>query len=288
MKFIYLSVLLILLGSSCSKNKNIVEPEVDPEPKPEITEAFPLHLDMRAERVSIFKGVKFSLQDSLSPLENGANVMKYDFLDSLIWTIDGASKPLQLIQRRENSENYKGSWTHYFYEPGNFKAYLKGYLKGDLVVNDSTNIAVSLNNENDFLFVSWKDIKGDMKSGNIGYPVNGLEDYSYSVFHGVYDGVKSATLNLQFDDIYKLSLEERFARKKKIFSDYITKLYGSAKQFASDVEANTFYTENFKKPLDEASVIQIWQTEKANIALIGESKDLGDRGDCFIYAEPRN
>lgn len=87
----------------------------------QLPDSYPVFLDIDGSKTSIFKQVIFTLRDSLYHGENEdiALFLNYDFLYSLVWTINGTKKSKHLIKRTSAGSNtFTSSWSHNFIKLG--------------------------------------------------------------------------------------------------------------------------------------------------------------------------
>ncbi len=260
------------------------------EPEVETPKSLPYGLSVDLQEVDILQMVMFKLSDSVSNDEgNFFSFLKYKAMDSLIWNVEGATNKKQLIKRDENSFGVSTEWGHNFYTPGKHMTYLKGYIDGVQVVSDSVLVDV-LPSKKDFLNLNWSDVPLP-GNASTGYANNDVEDYTFSIYPRLTDGIKSASLYAFHTTVSRNenSFGQLSDRVKKVLTEYIDTIFGEATYtIEGDSGLDRHYAEHFKRKQSDVSVIRIWKTPKTNIALLQEIGDNSRDEEYFIYAEPNN
>ncbi len=291
MKILYVLLALAFLGTACSKEDPIDLPiEEEPtEPEVEKPKSLPYGLSVDLQEVDILQMVTFKLSDSVSNDEGSFfSFLKYKVLDSLIWNVEGATNKVQLIERDDRGFGVSTEWGHNFYTPGKHMTYLKGYIDGVQVVSDSVLVDV-LPSKKDFLNLNWSDVPLP-GNASTGYANNDVEDYIFSIYPRLTDGIKSAHLYTFHKKVDRNanSLDQLPDQVKKVLTEYIDSFFGQATYTMGDSDLDRHYAEHFKRKQSDVAVIKIWKTPKTNIALLQETGDNSRDEEYFIYAEPNN
>lgn len=127
----------------------------------------------------------------------------------------------------------------------------------------------------------------DSASNGLTYENNGFQDYMLSIYAGIHNRVKSASLETMFNDAKSMDAADASGRNVEILTSNITELYGEPKAIESTDSLITYYEKHFKNPLSKDAVYQVWQTEKTNMALIKYLSEMSSRERYKIHAEPR-
>ncbi|MCD7925370.1 MAG: hypothetical protein LUI85_12040 [Bacteroides sp.] len=275
MKKILYSLIIALLALSCSKED--IDKGTD-NGNEENTTYFPkLKLGVEESQKDIFEYMIFTQQFEYSETPH-AYAEPYD---SVVWKISGESGSLIThIDTGYSSTSYY-SWSHNFYLPGKYKAYLLGYNNNKIVCSDSVSVAVTNNKE--FLNYNWKDIKVTPDYENIGY-LDVLKDYFFSIHSTVSQGVPSVTLYARKYGQYEEG-SDFIPKSKQILYDYISSLYSTPTYEATECHPLTEeYNKLFTNKEEKAEPLSIWVTPKAKIVLRQYKQD--SVSEYEIYAEP--
>ena len=289
MRILYILIAVALFGSACSK-EDPVEVPIEEEtivPEVETPQNLPYGLTVDVMEVDILQMVTFKLIDSASNDEgNFFSFLKYKVLDSLIWNVEEATNKVHLVEHKESGFGVRTEWAHNFYSPGTYMTYLKGYTEGVQVVSDSILVTVRPSKK-DFLNLNWSEVP---VAGNptTGYANNDVEDYIFSIFPRLTDGIRSAHLYTFFQNLDRNANSSGDVpnQAQKVLTDYISKMYGQPTYTIGNSDLARKYAENFKRRQAEVSVIKIWKTLTTNIALLREVGEHSSTEEYFIYAEP--
>lgn len=271
MKNLFYALAALLFISSCSKIDSNLPPD-DPEENDNVVAIIPLELVIKETQRNIFEPATFSLFPDkyfmLLPL--------MDVYDSITWTvsnIEGRMKVLELIE----CTRFIQHWSHNFYLPGTYQTYILGYKDNEIIYSDTTEIEIT--NTKDFLAYNWGDIKGSICS--TGYIDVLCDDYSFSTYEDVHEGVPSVTVMIR--DKKKKDKQAFLERSKNIFIDYVYSLYSIHPEYdESDEMLQEKYDDLFIYKKENTYPICIWITPKAKIALIKDEEFI----EYQLYAEP--
>ncbi len=207
--------------------------------------------------------------------------------DSIVWDMPG------VFRHVSTSSSYLWMQGLMFSLPGKYTMNATAYHNGDTVSVGSTAITVS-ENLGDFLGLNWwrtEDIaRGDAHFSpsmeNYSFFLQYVAEYPYALLEFIVDAKDDKTYS------------ETHASERKLLSDYITQLYGNAKEIyeGTDITQTPLtdeYNSLFRKKLDDIYTgiqyypLSIWQTNQSNIALITFEKKEGRSGTIFaVIAEP--
>ena len=152
-----LNVLFILLFiSSCSDTDNSTFPEINDEEENNTEKIIPLKLEIEDTRKNIFDYAVFGL----FPNDYFIMFSLFDIYDSITWKVSNLDGSLKIFKHTEGSANFIRQWSHSFYSPGKYKAYVSGYKNKEVISSDTVEIEIT--NTKDFLCYNWKDIKGSI------------------------------------------------------------------------------------------------------------------------------
>lgn len=119
-----LNVLFILLFiSSCSDTDNSAFPEINDEEENNTEKIIPLKLEIEDTRKNIFDYAVFGL----FPNDYFIMFSLFDIYDSITWKVSNLDGSLKIFKHTEGSANFIRQWSHSFYSPGKYKAYVSGY-----------------------------------------------------------------------------------------------------------------------------------------------------------------
>lgn len=282
--FCLLSVCLLL---SCSdKELDSLGDEIEVEHPNSEDKMLPITLVTDSKNQNIYKMVMYELKDSTYNGPNGSILipLQYQILDSLTWEIEGSAKKMNLLVKELGGLRFTTAWGHYFYLPGNYKTYLRGYKGKDIVIKDSTEIHIS--STGDFLLIKWSEVQ-DEPTQNIGYTNNGIKDYQFNVYKGKIGNEIFANLNIRFGQLdYRKYNPEIGKRELDVLTPYISSLYGKPKYDEASAVTYAKFKKLFKKNVREDQVIKIWLSKTSNIALLKKDSWQEDGFGYEIHAEP--
>ncbi|MEN5435476.1 hypothetical protein ABE545_17705 [Sphingobacterium faecium] len=284
--FLLLSTCLLI---SCSdKELGLLVDEIEVEHLSGEDEKLPITLVADKNNQNFYEMVMFELKDSTYNGPNGSMLipLKYQNLDSLTWEVEGSAKKMNLVVKQSGGYRFTTAWGHYFYLPGNYKTYLKGYRGKDLVVKDSATIYIS--GDGDFLHVKWNEVNGDPNQ-NIGYANNGTQDYEFQVYSNKIGKEIFSQLNVRFDQLdYRKFNPEIGKRELEVITPYISALYGEPKYVETTKGIHVKFKKLFKKSVRAGQVIKIWLGKTSNIALLKKDSWKEDGFGYEIHAEPNH
>lgn len=285
-KIIFFLSLFSLTFSCSDKEIDSLGKETEVENPISENKTFPLTLVSSGESRNFYEMVMFGLKDSTYEGPNGAILIpiKYETLDSLTWEVEGSSKKKNLLMKTSGGYNFTTAWGHFFYLPGNYKTYLRGYRGSEIVIKDSTEVRIS--STGDFLHIKWSDLQ-EKPAQNIGYTNNGTSDFQFSVYNGKIGSDIFAKLNVRFDELdYWKFNPEIGKRELGVFTSYISSLYGQPKYHEAGTVTYAEYKKLFKKSAKEEQVIKIWLAGNSNIALLKKDSWEENGFGYEIHAEP--
>ena len=202
----------------------------------------------------------------------------FDIYDSITWKVSNLDGSLKIFKHTEGSANFIRQWSHSFYSPGKYKAYVSGYKNKEVISSDTVEIEIT--NTKDFLCYNWKDIKGSIGHAT-GYE-DVLNDYEFITYEDMHQGIPSVSVYLR--DKEKNDRPAFLIRSKKILTDYINSLYNTTPIYdeTDDIllkkrEELFVYKEENTYPLC------IWITLKSRIVLIKNERF----NEYQLYAEPQ-
>lgn len=118
-----LNVLFILLFiSSCSDTDNSTFPEINDEEENN-TENHSVKIRDRRHTEKHFRLCRFGL----FPNDYFIMFSLFDIYDSITWKVSNLDGSLKIFKHTEGSANFIRQWSHSFYSPGKYKAYVSGY-----------------------------------------------------------------------------------------------------------------------------------------------------------------
>ncbi|MBB2950947.1 hypothetical protein [Sphingobacterium sp. JUb56] len=286
-------ICLLLLTSclliSCSdKELGSLVDEIDVEHPTGEEEKVPIRIVADKNNQNFYEMVMFELKDSTYNGPNGSMLipLKYQNLDSLTWEVEGSPKKLDLVVKQSEGYRFTTAWGHYFYLPGNYKTYLRGYRGKDLVVKDSATIRIS--GDGDFLHVKWSELSGDPNE-NIGYTNNGTQDYEFQVYSNKIGKEIFSKLNVRFEHLdYRKFNPEIGKRELEVFTTYISSLYGEPKYDETTKGIHAKFKKLFRKGVRAEQVIKIWLGKTSNMALLKKESWKEDGFGYEIHAEPNH
>lgn len=282
-------LLTICLLSSCSdKELGSLVDEIDVEHPSGEEDKFPIKLVADKNNQNFYEMVMYELKDSTYNGPNGSMLipLKYQNLDSLTWEVEGSTKKMNLLVKQSGGYRFTTAWGHYFYLPGTYKTYLKGYRGKDVVVKDST--AIHISGEGDFLHVKWSEVSGNPNQ-NTGFTNNETQDYEFQVYSSRIGKEIFSKLNVRFDQLDYMKFNPEIGKRElNIFTSYISSLYGKPKYDETTKGIDTKFKKLFKKTVSKDQVIKIWLGKTSNIALLKKDswKEYGFGYE--IYAEPNH
>ena len=106
----------------------------------------------------------------------------FDIYDSITWKVSNLDGSLKIFKHTEGSANFIRQWSHSFYSPGKYKAYVSGYKNKEVISSDTVEIEIT--NTKDFLCYNWKDIKGSIGHAT-GYE-DVLNDYEFITYEDMH------------------------------------------------------------------------------------------------------
>lgn len=270
-----LSILFILqFVSSCSDTDNGTIPEIIDEGDHTIEKVIPLDLEIEETQKNIFDYTVFSL----FPDQYGVMFSLFDVYDSITWKASNVDGSLKIFQYTTRGANFIRQWSHTFTSPGNYKTYVLGYKNNEVIYSDTAEVEIT--NTKDFLCYNWKDIKGSIGHG-VSY-VDVLNDYEFSTFEDMHQGIPSVTVFLI--DKKKNNKPAFLKKSKKIFTDYINSLYSTQPvHYETENDLLEKYNDLFIYKPKSTYPICIWITPKSKIALIKEEI----HNEYQLYAEPQ-
>ncbi|MBB4036972.1 hypothetical protein GGR21_002886 [Dysgonomonas hofstadii] len=208
-------------------------------------------------------------------------------VDSVVWDMPGIF--------RHVSVPHSSLWmmSQAFCLPGEYVMNATAYHEGDTVSVGSATIFVT-DNLNDFLGLRW-DSNESIKRGDKHYTSN-VDNYSFFLQYVADDQYALLEFVVRVNDDKEFI--EANDGSRKLLSDYITKLYGDAKNVyeGEDITQSPLmadYDELFSKKLNtiyprtQFYPLAIWQTRSSNIALIGYIEDMYPCTIFMVIAEPR-
>lgn len=269
-----LSILFILLlVSSCSDTSNTI-PEITDEGAHTTEKVIPLELEIEETQKNIFDYTVFSL----FPDQYGVMFSLFDVYDSITWKTSNIDGSFKIFQHTTGSANFIRQWSHTFTSPGNYKTYVLGYKNDEVIYSDTAEVEIT--NNKDFLCYNWKDIKSSIGHGILYVDV--LNDYEFSTFEDMHQGIPSVTVFLI--DKKKNNKPAFLKKSKKIFTDYINSLYSTQPvHYETENDLLEKYNDLFIYKPKSTYPICIWITPKSKIALIKEEI----HNEYQLYAEPQ-
>lgn len=269
-----LYILFILLFiSSCSDTDNNTIPEIIDEGGHTIEKVIPLDLEIEETQKNIFDYAVFSL----FPDQYGVMFSLFDVYDSITWKASNLDGSFKIFQYTTRGASFIRQWSHTFTSPGNYKTYVLGYKNNEVIYSDTAEVEIT--NAKDFLCYNWKDIKGSI-GHSTGY-VDVLNDYGFSTFEDMHQGIPSVTVFLI--DKKKDNKPAFLKKSKKVFTDYISSLYSTHPTY-NETDDNLLekYNNLFTYKKKNTYPLCIWITPKSKIVLIKEEV----YNEHQLYAEP--
>jgi len=272
-KTLMLSLLIGMLSCSGSEDENGIQicPPGTNEPYAKVTlGANPVNVKLYE-----FSEIRISTEKS------------YDIsFDSVVWDMPG-------IFREVSKDGYiLISMSQGFCLPGEYEVTASAFSKGDTLAVGSVKIFVS-DNLGDFLGINWSS-KESIGRGEIHY-TSAIDNYS--LFLEYVSGDPYALLHFKADTNDDEKYIEANTASRKLLSDYITKLYGKAQKVyeGEDITQSTLigdYNALFSKDLNAIYhgvpffPLALWQTDRANIALIAYNEGIHSCSIFKIIAQP--
>lgn len=257
MRNYFILILCLLLFQSCKDEVLVIDEDI-----PQIEEEYVYQISFTVESNDVnmrdLTAFKLRLKDIDAQMFPFLH-KDYDYLDSLIWRVEGIDKAVNLY-----SNNRKGSktigWSHAFNLPGIYKTYLHGYKDNRLVIADT--ISINVFDKRDFLEHNWNSLSASMYvTSNY---ANEFYDYDFGSVVTIKDNNKSIVVYPRPTDRAKSSHEN----SKIALKSYMDKLYGKSILELGDDKLGSFLQEYYPSNPSTEEVLSVWQNPTTNIFLV--------------------